>query len=58
MQTVKLQTHCESCGGDAYRTVLTNDTVIIEFLEEVEFHCESCSAITYFEIEKRVGDVM
>jgi hypothetical protein len=52
------KTICEDCGEELESRVGNMDNtneVIIEFLDQMEFYCESCDVTTYIEVQKYTG---
>jgi hypothetical protein len=52
------KTRCEDCGEELESRVGNMDNtneVIIEFLDQMEFYCESCDVTTYIEVQKYTG---
>lgn len=49
------KTHCEDCGEEVESRIGVaggGNEIIIDFVDEMEFHCESCDATTYIQVEK------
>lgn len=48
------RTICDDCGDEIFNQSVDmtgNNSIIIDFLEDVEFDCK-CGAITYLSVEK------
>lgn len=52
------KTTCEDCGEEVESRVSVvngGNEIIIDFIDGMEFYCESCEGTTYIQVEKYTG---